>query len=72
MLKVILGLFFLSFIISASGCQTITRTAKGFGAGVKTIVVAPVCGFSKGIAEDASNTWKAIDTADKWLKENCW
>lgn len=72
MSKVILGLLFFSCLISISGCQTITKTAKGFGTGITTVIAAPLCGFGKGVAEDAVNTWEAIDKADKWFEENYW
>jgi len=57
MRRLILGLFFLSFLACISGCQTIKM-----GAG----------GISKGLADDAYNTWKAIERADDWFQENCW
>ena len=68
MFKVILGLLFFSCLISISGCQTIKNTAAGITGGTK----ATVRGFGKGMAEDAGNTWKAINKADDWFRENCW
>jgi len=56
MRRAVLGLFFLIFIISISGCQTV----KGVG------------GIGKGLADDAYGIWQVIKRADEWIKENYW
>ena len=56
MRNLILGLFFLIFLVSVSGCQTI----KGVGA------------VGKGLADDTYNAWQAIKRADGWMEENYW
>ena len=57
MRNLILGLLFIIFLVTASGCQTVKM---GVGA------------IGKGLADDAYNTWKVIERADEWFKENCW
>jgi len=56
MRNLILGLLFLVFLVSTSGCQTV----KGVGA------------VGKGLADDTYDAWKAIERADEWFKKNCW
>ena len=60
MRNLILGLFFLGFLVSISGCQTVKNTTMG------------VCGISKGLADDAYDTWQVIERADEWIKEKYW
>ena len=71
MRRVSLGLFFLIFLISISGCQTVKGTAAGI-AGVAAGVGGTAYVFGKGLAEDAQGTWEAVERADEWIKENCW
>ena len=68
MRNLILGLLFLVFVASASGCQAI----KGAATGVAVGVGATACGLGKGLADDTYDTWKAIERADQWIKENYW
>lgn len=68
MRNLILGLFFLVFLITVSGCQTVKGAAAGIAAGVG----ATAYGLGKGLAEDACDTWEAIERADEWIKENYW
>ena len=60
MRNLILGLFFLVFFVTVSGCQTVKNTVAGAGA------------IGKGLADDTYNTWQTIERADEWFKENCW
>jgi len=60
MRNLILSLLFLVFLITVSGCQTVKNTAIGVGA------------IGKGLADDAHDTWQAIERADQWIKENYW
>ena len=64
MRSLILGLFFLVFLVTVSGCQTVKNTAIGAG--------VAVYGVGKGLADDACDTWEAIERADEWIKENYW
>ncbi len=57
MRRVILGLLSFVFLVVVSGCQTVKMGVGGIG---------------KGLADDAYNTWKAIERADEWIRENCW
>ncbi|MFH1519750.1 MAG: hypothetical protein ABIE75_04170 [Candidatus Omnitrophota bacterium] len=57
MSKVILGLLSLVFFISITGCQTVKNGVLGIG---------------KGLADDAYNTWQAVNKADEWFRENYW
>lgn len=60
MRNLILGLLFLVFFVTASGCQTAKNTVAGVGA------------IGKGLADDAYDAWQAIERADEWFKENYW
>ncbi|NQT28494.1 MAG: hypothetical protein HQ570_02735 [Candidatus Omnitrophica bacterium] len=60
MRNLILSLLFLVFLITVSGCQTVKSTAIGVGV------------IGKGLADDAYDTWQAIERADQWIKENYW
>ena len=68
MRNLILGLLFLVFVVSVSGCQAVKGTVTGVAVGVG----GTAYGFSKGLADDAYNTWKAMEKADQWLQENYW
>jgi uncharacterized protein YceK len=68
MRNLILSLLFVLFLISVSGCQTVKNTAAGLAVGAG----ATACGFGKGLADDTYNTWKAVEKADNWFKENYW
>jgi len=72
MRNLILSLLFLIFVVTISGCQTIKGTAAGVAGGVAIGVGGTVYGFSKGLADDAYDTWQAIERADQWLQENYW
>lgn len=71
MRNLILGLLFLVFLVSTSGCQAIKGTATGV-TGVALGVGATAYGLGKGLADDAYDTWEAIERADEWIKENYW
>ena len=71
MRNLLLGLVFLTFIITISGCQTVKGAANGVAAGV-AVGVGAAYGLGKGLVDDACNTWKAIEKADQWFKENYW
>lgn len=64
MIRLILGLFFLSFLVSISGCQTVKNATVGVGAAAYLV--------GKGLADDAYDTWEAIERADEWFKEKYW
>lgn len=68
MRNLILGLLFLVFLVSISGCQTIKGTTTGVALGVG----ATAYGFGKGLADDAYGAWEAVERADEWIKENYW
>ena len=72
MRNLILGLLFLIFVVTISGCQAIKGAATGVAGGVAVGVGGTVYGFSKGLADDAYNTWKTIEKADQWIKDNYW
>ena len=60
MRRLILGLIFISFLMSISGCKTVKNTAMGLGA------------VGKGMVDDVYDTWQAMERADVWIKENLW
>ena len=64
MRNLILGLFFLVFLVNVNGCQAVKNTSIGAG--------VTVYGFGKGLADDAYDTWESIERADEWIKENYW
>ncbi|GEM_PF-1541833 len=68
MRNLVFGLLFLIFVVGISGCQAIKGTATGVAVGVGVTA----CGFGKGLADDTYDTWKAIERADQWFKENYW
>ena len=72
MRNLILGLLFLVFLVSVSGCQAVKGTVTGVATGVAVGVGGTAYGFSKGLADDTRNTWEAIERADQWIKENYW
>lgn len=68
MYKLILGTILIGFILAVSGCQTVKNTTcnSAVGAGIT------VYGFGKGLSDDVYNTWKAVEKADNWFRENYW
>lgn len=64
MRNLILGLIFLAFLVSISGCKTVKGTAAG--------MAITAYGFGKGLADDAYDTWKSLEKADEWMKDNYW
>jgi len=60
MRKLVFVLFTTLCLLAVNGCQTAKNTALGVG------------GIAKGLADDAYNTYKAIDKADKWFQEKYW
>jgi len=56
--------FALIFSFFLGGCQTVKNTGLG--------AASTLYGFGKGLADDIYNTYKAIEKADQWFRENCW
>jgi hypothetical protein len=57
----LLFIFLISIcLLSLIGCKTIRNTAVGAGV------------ITKGLVDDTYDTYKAIEEADRWFRENCW
>ena len=55
--KPVAALFICVYALGLCGCASFKESSKKFG---------------QAVADGSYNTYKAIESADRWFQENCW